>query len=158
MTAYNSGAVGITIGLAGSNLTHSYASVAPLLGDERAYNEGFDDGVASVPGKNLVAPVVTITSIPTNEEDPVVIEAYDVAPGINLIGVTCQDRSDGPKLTVYDSGGFYHPFRGTVTGAGTQLNPYVYTIYRRGRWPTGIGLSFKARFVDSDGNVSEVTV
>lgn len=104
---------------------------------------------------DLTPPVVTIISTPVLPTDPLVVHIYDDM-GLAFYHVTCLDHAEGPRLTVYDpdDNGFVHPFSGrsTLTGSGTSVDPYVFTIYRRGRWPTGIELSVRARAVDVGGN------
>lgn len=133
--------------------------IGRMQGQSAGYEDGFSDGIRSgtkigaVAGGDTVPPVVTVTSYPTTDEDPVIVQVYD-ATGLRLVQLTCQDRVDGPKQIVYDDTGFQHPFGGksTVTGAGTAGNPLIFTIFRRGRWPTGIALDFKARAIDTSGN------
>lgn len=106
------------------------------------------------------SPTVTIPHSPITEEDYAEVRVYD-DQGLNYIQITVQDRSDGPKLIVYESAnGFFHPFNGlsTVTGSGTSANPYIFQVYRRGRWPTGLGVVFRAKVVDASGNLTEVTL
>jgi hypothetical protein len=104
-------------------------AIGMFRGKQSGYDEGFVDGqaaargVALATGKTLAGssdptePTVTITSLPTTEEDPVIVHVYDNL-GLRLVQLTCQDRTDGPKLIVYDDTGFQHPFggRSTVTG------------------------------------------
>lgn len=119
--------------------------------------------VTSAAASETTDPTITVVSTPVTSLDPLVINIYD-ASGLSLYHITCKDRSDGERLSIYDpsdgtgNNGFVHPFNGrsTLTGTGTQADPYVFTIYRRGRWPTGLDLDIKARAVDTKGN--EVTV
>lgn len=102
--------------------------------------------------------VITITATPTISTDPFIVEIYDEV-GFSLYEITCRDDVNGPKYTVYDSieGDFLHPFGGksTVSGSGTLLDPYIFTVYRRGGWPTGLAFDIQARAVDSAGNEVE---
>lgn len=105
------------------------------------------------------APVITVTSSPPQNDDPIVIEMSDDA-GLSKYILTCQDREDGPRYVVYDpDAGFIHPFggRSTRTGGGTTGNPYIFTVYKRGRWPTGIQPSFRAFAVDTHGQLTSET-
>lgn len=111
-------------------------------------------------GGETVDPVITTVSSPTASGDPLVISVYDAASALALYILTCKDRSDGRRLTIYNpidgagNAGFVHPFggRSTVTGSGTLADPYIFTIYRRGRWPTGLALDIRAQVVDAVGN------
>ncbi len=106
-------------------------------------------------------PVITIVSLPELNTDPVVVSVYDAASEFSLYQLTCKDRSDSPKQVVYHpTDGFEHPFggRSTISGAGTFADPYIFTIYRRGRWPTGVELDFKAIAVDAAGNSTTTAI
>lgn len=108
---------------------------------------------------DLSQPNVIVNSLPTNEENALVITIWDVE-GFLWIELLCRDREAGPMLAIYDSTeGFLHPFggRSALTGSGTVLDPYVFTIYRRGRWPTGISLAIKIRAVDLGGHVKQTS-
>lgn len=113
---------------------------------------------AAAGAADAVPPIVTTVSLPATSSDPVVIRAYDET-ALSVYQVTCKDRPEGNRLTCYNPKspdlGFVHPFYGTVTGAGTSANPYIFTIYRRGRWPTGIPLDVRAQLVDFGGNEVE---
>jgi hypothetical protein len=139
--------------------------IGRIQGSQSGYQDGYDqasvDGfyrglstgsLLVVPGDST-SPTVTISSAPSEEEDPYVLSVYD-SNDLRLVQLTCQDRTDGPKLIVYDDTGFQHPFggRSTVTGTGTASDPFIFTIYRRGRWPTGVDFQFKARAIDVAGN------
>lgn len=118
----------------------------------------YADGVASGGGGggDATAPVITVTSTPTKDTDPFVISVYDNLGLFRLYQLTCRDGTGSPRLVVYDpgDGGFIHPFNGlsTLTGAGTSGSPYIFTVYRRGRWPTGIEINFFVRAIDTSGN------
>lgn len=104
--------------------------------------------------------IITVVSSPVASGDPLVISVYDASSALALYLLTCKDRTDGKRLTIYNpidgagNLGFVHPFNGrsTLTGAGTSGDPYIFTVYRRGRWPTGISLDVKAQVVDASGN------
>jgi hypothetical protein len=100
---------------------------------------------------------VSVT-LPEDEEDYALVEVYDDG-GINYIHINVQDRTDGPRLIAYETDvGFIHPFNGasTVSGSGTSVDPYIFHVYRRGRWPTGIEVVFRVKVVDGSGNSVEV--
>lgn len=107
-----------------------------------------------------VDPIITTISLPTTSQEPLVVSVYDATSALALYILTCKDRSDGKRLTIYNpidgagNAGFVHPFggRSTVTGSGTSGDPYIFTIYRRGRWPTGLDLDVRAQVVDAAGN------
>ncbi len=113
---------------------------------------------AGASGSDTTAPVITVVSLPTLTTDPAVIEVYDET-GLTFYHISCLDNVGGPRLTVYDpiDGGFVHPFNGrsTLTGAGTSGDPYVFTVYRRGRWPTGNAITLDARAIDVGGNETD---
>jgi len=120
------------------------------------FDEYINDGSGS---SETTDPTITVISQPTTSSDPLVVSVGD-ASGLALYQVTCKDRPDGKRLTVYNpidgsgNAGFVHPFggRSTVTGTGTFADPYIFTIYRRGRWPTGLALDVRAQAVDTKGN------
>lgn len=108
--------------------------------------------------RDVGTPSVTIASLPSVDTDYAEVQVYD-NQGLNYIQITVQDRTDGPKLIVYEtSNGFFHPFNGasTVSGSGTSGDPYVFRVYRRGRWPSGITITFRVKVIDSSGNLTEV--
>jgi hypothetical protein len=104
---------------------------------------------------DVVDPVVIVVSTPTTPDEPLIVQLYDTS-AFSLFQLTCKDRPDGKRLVVYSplDSGFVHPFNGksTFSGAGINANPYVFTIYRRGGWPTGLSLDVRAQAVDSAGN------
>lgn len=110
-------------------------------------------------GTDITDPSILTISQPLTPSDPLIVSVGD-SSGLSMYQVTCKDRSDGARLTVYSpvdgtgNAGFVHPFGGksTVTGSGTLADPYVFTIYRRGRWPTGIALDVRVQAVDTAGN------
>lgn len=106
-------------------------------------------------GSDAVAPIVTIISTPTDRLQPLVVEVEDET-GLAFYELINQDHEDAPVYVIYDSQyqTFFHPFGGksTVTGTGTSADPYVFTIYRRGGWPTGISFAVVARAYDAGGN------
>ncbi len=137
------------------------AKVAELdfLSDTLAMSVGlstrgyYGSGGASV---DSVEPVITIVSEPTITTEPLVVSIYDDT-GLVFYSLSCRDREDGSRLVVYDptnGDGFIHPFNGrsTVTGSGTSGDPYIFTIYRKGRWPTGLDLDIRAQAIDTSGN------
>lgn len=105
---------------------------------------------------DLVAPIITTVSTPTERLQPYVVEVEDET-SLRYFELICQDNEDAPVYVIYDSffETFYHPFggRSTVTGNGTTADPYVFTIYRRGGWPTGIPFAINVRAFDYSGNV-----
>lgn len=118
------------------------------------FDSWIEDNLPGVSGET-VDPVITVISQPIISTDPLIVTLYDVTSTFAMYEITCQDRSDGKRLTVYSSiDGFVHPFSGksTVRGTGTSGNPYTFTIYRRGRWPTGIDLDVRIQAVDAVGN------
>lgn len=108
---------------------------------------------------DVTDPTVTVVSTPSTEENALVVSVWD-AVGFEWMELLCRDRDGGPQLVVYDSSeGFLHPFggRSSRTGSGTQADPYIFTVYRRGRWPTGLDLGIKIRVVDVSGNVKQTS-
>ncbi len=105
-------------------------------------------------GIDVTPPIVTIVSLPEVSTDPLVVSISDES-GFSFYTISCLDKPDGSRLMMYTpTDGFIHPFAGnsTVTGAGTLGNPYIFTIYRRGRWPTGVDLDVVATAIDVGGN------
>jgi hypothetical protein len=101
-----------------------------------------------------VPPIITTIALPTTPDAALVVSLYD-AVGLTFYHITCKDRSDGPRLSIWDPlDGFAHPFNGksTKTGSGTTVDPFVFIVYRRGGWPSGISLDVKVRGVDFAGN------
>lgn len=128
------------------------ALVLPL-NHQLYYSQGFKDG--SDYGGDSVDPTVSIIALPVVNTDPLVVQIYD-NEGLTHYQVTCQERQDGERYVVYDPEfGFAHPYSGrsSVSGSGTEADPYVFTIYRRGRWPTGVEIDIRVRAVDTSGNV-----
>ncbi len=138
--------------------------IGTIIGFDTGLSEGTDNGYAAglsvVPPPaivvipDVIVPVVTVVSSPTSSIDPLVISVYDNV-GLILYDLSCRDRTDGPRLVIY-SQGFVHPFNGrsTVTGTGIEADPYIFTLYRKGRWPTGIDLDIRVEAVDTAGNVT----
>jgi hypothetical protein len=120
------------------------------------FDEYIEDNLPP-PGGETTPPTITIVSIPAKSTDPYVVQIYD-ASGLAQYQVSCKDRPDGARLVIYDptDGGFIFPFNGksTISGSGTSISPYTFTIYRLGRWPTGILLDVKAKAVDTHGNTA----
>ncbi len=105
-------------------------------------------------GLDTTPPIVTIVSLPVADTDPLVVSISDES-GFSFYTLTCLDKPDGSRLVMYSpSDGFIHPFTGksTVTGIGTLADPLIFTVYRRGRWPTGVDLNVLALAVDVGGN------
>lgn len=110
-------------------------------------------------GGDITDPTILTISQPVLSTDPLIVSVGDLS-GLAMYEVTCRDRADGARLVVYSpldgagNAGFLYPFAGrsTVTGSGTIASPYIFTIYRQGRWPTGISLDVRVQAVDTKGN------
>jgi len=117
-------------------------------------NGGFVDSGST----DTTAPTITVISTPIGSQSPLVISISDAGTAYALYYLTCKDYPDNKRLTIYDpvDGGFVHPFNGlsTISGLGTVASPYIFTIYRRGRWPTGIALDIRAKAIDASGNTT----
>lgn len=131
----------------GSNLSRS--------DDGTPGSSSFDISIATG-GGDTTDPVLTVISYPVTPSDPLVVSVYDATSGLSAIELSCRDRVDGKRMVVYSTvdHAFIHPFSGlsTVTGSGTSGSPYIFTVYRRGRWPTGISLDVRVQAIDSSGN------
>jgi hypothetical protein len=142
-------------------------AIGQSLGFDEGYDEGLDSGrsdgfvtgLESAPASTGTSSIITVIASPIVPHDPLIVSIYNTK-AICFYHVTCQDGSSGPRYTVWDphDGFFAFPFdntRSSVTGAGTQADPYIFTIYRLGGWPTGIALDVRVRAVDNFGNESE---
>lgn len=114
--------------------------------------------IGNPPGDLSDPPVIDIISEPEDRLDPYVVEIYDDV-GIQTLNISYLDHDGIFKLTVYDleDEDFSHPFggRSTRTGSGTEVDPYVFTIYRRGGWPTEVNSTLQITVVDVGGNKTE---
>ena len=101
-------------------------------------------------------PVLTVTSTPTLDTDPVVVTLYDTTPGLRTHVLWARFGGAGsPGHVVHDGTNFWPGFaaRSTRTGAGTLATPYTFTIYRDPRWPAGTDIDLYVRAVDQHGNM-----
>lgn len=87
-------------------------------------------------------PQITIVEYPAAPFDWLVFEVYDRSPGITLNMVLIRlgnegDEETGVREAAYDEGAFRGRYVGSsLTGAGTQGNPYRFSIRPRMGWPT----------------------
>lgn len=112
--------------------------------------------LGSVAGFNTIdrtAPTINSITLPVLDSDPYIINCY-TTPLVEEVLISCRDGASR-RIDAYNtSEGFIHPFAGrsTITGSGTLADPFIITVYRRGRWPTGLELSIQTKIVDANGN------
>jgi hypothetical protein len=128
-------------------------------GLDEGRSDGFVAGLASAPVASGTASIITVLSTPIVPDDALIISIYN-SKALSFYHITCQDGTRGPRYTVWDphDGFFSFPFdnkRSTTTGSGTSTDPYIFTIYRLGGWPTGQSLDVRIRAIDDFGNESE---
>ncbi len=98
------------------------------------------------------APTVEIT-LPSAKSDPIVVTIGDET---GLLDYRISFRAgDGYRFEIYNpTEGFLPPcsVTSTVSGAGTDADPYIFTLYNAAGWPTGIEIDVKAGAIDTGGN------
>jgi hypothetical protein len=103
--------------------------------------------------------VITNVVYPEDPWDWLEFDVYDVTPGIGLNLVLVQLGNESLREAAYDEGEFHGRYLAggsTLTGSGTDGNPYHFMLRPAGGWPTlpsGELHLLLPRFGDSAGNL-----
>lgn len=90
---------------------------------------------------------------------PIAFHLYDVDPGVVSFSIWVEKTGEARPYLVHDGTAFVAPFTGgSISGTGTQADPYVISFAMTGGWFDASAFSVKVKATDSDGNVLSQTV